>query len=153
MHTQTKETQKQLTPSKSLAILKEGNKRFVQNLKADRDLLKQVNETAGGQFPFAVILSCIDSRTCAELIFDQGLGDIVSIRVAGNVLNDDITASMELACNMAGAKLIVVLGHTHCGAVEATCEGLKLDKFTQLAAKIKPAVDLIRDQEIGRAHV
>src|ERR1017187_10048855 len=121
MRTHTKETQDKLTPELALDILKEGNERFVMNIKAHRNLLQQVNETSSGQFPFAAILSCIDSRTSAELIFDQGLGDILSIRIAGNILNEDILGSMEMACQIAGSKLIIVLGHTKCSAVESAC--------------------------------
>ncbi len=141
MRTQTKETQEQLTPAKALEILTEGNKRFVNNLKANRDLLKQVNETSEGQHPFAVILSCIDSRTSAELVFDQGLGDIFSVRIAGNCLNEDILGSMEFACKFAGAKLIVVLGHTRCGAVKGACDDVRIGNLTTLLNKIRPAVD------------
>ena len=112
MRTQTKEIQKALTPQRALELLREGNARFQANLKVNRNLLEQVNTTADGQYPFAVILSCIDSRTSAELIFDQGLGDVFSVRVAGNVLSDDILGSMEFACKLAGSKLIVVLGHS-----------------------------------------
>src|ERR1700733_7310740 len=126
MRTYTKETQEGLTPELALDILKEGNQRFVNNMEAHRDLLQQVNETSAGQFPFAAILSCIDSRTSAELIFDQGLGDIFSIRIAGNILNDDILGSMEFACKIAGSKLIVVLGHTKCGAIEGACDNIQL---------------------------
>ncbi len=141
MRTQTKETQEKLTPAKALEILVDGNKRFVNNLKANRDLLKQVNETSEGQHPFAVILSCIDSRTGAELIFDQGLGDIFSIRIAGNCVNEDILGSMEFACKFAGAKLIVVLGHTRCGAVKGACDDVRIGNLTTLLNKIRPAVD------------
>jgi carbonic anhydrase len=141
MRTLTKEMQAQLTPLGSLDLLKEGNKRFVSNLKVNRNLLQQVNETADGQYPFAFILSCIDSRTSAELIFDQGLGDIFSCRIAGNVLNDDIIGSMEFACKMAGSKVIVVLGHTKCGAVKCACENVRLGKLTGLLTKLKPAVE------------
>ena len=109
MKAHTKETQSSLTPRLALEILKEGNERFVKNLKAQRDLLEQVNATRDGQWPFAIILSCIDSRTSAELIFDQGLGDIFSVRIAGNIVNTDILGSMEFACKIAGSKLIVVL--------------------------------------------
>src|SRR5215217_9070136 len=115
MRTHTKDTQEGLTPDMAINILQEGNQRFIQNLKSNRNLLQQVNETADGQFPFAAILSCMDSRTSAELIFDQGLGDIFSIRIAGNVLNDDILGSMEYATKVVGTKLILVLGHTRCG--------------------------------------
>ncbi len=141
MRTYTKETQEELTPELALEILKEGNERFVNNIKAHRNLLQQVNETSSGQFPFAAILSCIDSRTSAELIFDQGLGDILSIRIAGNILNEDILGSMELACKIAGSKLIVVLGHTKCGAIEGACNNIVLGNITALLNKIKPAID------------
>jgi carbonic anhydrase len=141
MRTHTKETQKGLTPELALDILKEGNERFVKNIKAHRNLLQQVNETSAGQFPFACILSCIDSRTSAELIFDQGLGDIFSIRIAGNILNEDILGSMEFACKIAGSKLIVVLGHTKCGAIEGACNNIVLGNITTLLNKIKPAID------------
>ncbi len=141
MKPHTKETQESLTPEHALDILKEGNERFVNNIKAHRNLLQQVNETSAGQFPFAAILSCIDSRTSAELIFDQGLGDILSIRIAGNILNDDILGSMELACKIAGSKLIVVLGHTKCGAIEGACNNIVLGNLTTLLNKIKPAIE------------
>lgn len=141
MRTQTKETQEHLTPQKALEILMEGNKRFVNNLKANRDLLKQVNETSTGQFPFAAVLSCIDSRTSAELIFDQGLGDIFSIRIAGNCVNEDILGSMEFACKVAGSKLILVLGHTKCGAIKGACDDVRMGNLTALLNKIRPAVD------------
>jgi carbonic anhydrase len=103
--------------------------------------LQQVNETSDAQHPFAVILSCIDSRTSAELIFDQGLGDIFSIRIAGNILNEDILGSMEFSCKVAGAKIIVVLGHTKCGAVKGACNGVKLGNLTVLLDKLAPAID------------
>lgn len=142
MRTHTKESQHLLTPELALEILKEGNERFVNNIRVDRNLLQQVNETSSGQFPFATILSCIDSRTSAELIFDQGLGDIFSIRIAGNILNEDILGSMEFACKIAGSKLIVVLGHTNCGAIEGACNNIVLGHITALLNKIKPAIDL-----------
>jgi len=129
-----------LTPMQSLQLLKDGNQRFVNNLKYNRTLLQQVNETSEGQHPFAIILSCIDSRTSAELIFDQGLGDIFSVRIAGNILNDDILGSMEFACKVAGAKVVVVLGHTKCGAVKGACDDVKLGNLTTLLDKLKPAV-------------
>ncbi|MEO6941126.1 MAG: carbonic anhydrase family protein [Candidatus Kapaibacterium sp.] len=140
MRVHTKETQDGLTPELALEILKEGNVRFVNNIKAHRNLLEQINETSQGQFPFAAILSCIDSRTSAELIFDQGLGDIFSIRIAGNILNDDILGSMEFACKLAGSKLVVVLGHTKCGAIEGACDNVMLGHVTTLLNKIKPAI-------------
>jgi len=150
MRTHTKETQDALTPELALNILKEGNKRFVNNIKAHRNLLQQVNETSEGQYPFATILSCIDSRTSAELIFDQGLGDIFSIRIAGNILNKDIIGSMEFACKISGSKLIVVLGHSKCGAIEAACNSIKLGNITRLLYKIKPAIDQEKESKRDR---
>ncbi len=141
MWAHTKETQDKVTPQKALEYLKEGNRRFLNNLRADRNLLKQVNQTSEGQFPFAAILSCIDSRTSAELIFDQGLGDIFSIRIAGNVLNDDILGSMEYACSMANSKIVVVLGHTKCGAIISACHEIRSGHFTGLISKIRPAIE------------
>jgi len=141
MKTLTKEMQSAITPAVALEILKDGNKRFVSNLKINRNLLQQANETSDGQHPFAVILSCIDSRTSAELIFDQGLGDVFSVRIAGNIVNEDILGSMEFGCKVAGAKIIVVLGHTKCGAVKGACDDVALGNLTGLIAKIKPAVE------------
>jgi len=141
MQTLTKEMQKAITPVKAIEILKKGNERFVSNLRANRNLLQQVNETSDGQHPFAAILSCIDSRASAELIFDQGLGDIFSIRVAGNILNEDILGSMEFACKVAGAKAIAVLGHSKCGAVKGACDDVKMGNLTALLEKLKPAVN------------
>lgn len=143
MRTLTKEMQDKITPSLALQLLREGNHRFVNNLKVNRNLLQQVNDTKEGQHPFAVILSCIDSRTSAELVFDQGLGDVFSVRIAGNILNDDILGSMEFACALAGAKIVVVLGHTRCGAVKGACEhaGLTAPKhLAGLLAKVNPAL-------------
>ncbi len=142
MKTLTKEMQNSISPARALELLKDGNDRFVNNLKINRNLLQQANETSDGQHPFAVILSCIDSRTSAELIFDQGLGDIFSIRIAGNVVNKDILGSMEFGCKVAGAKIIVVLGHTKCGAVKGACDNVELGNLTGLIQKIKPAVEL-----------
>jgi len=141
MKTLTKDIQSTITPSMALELLKEGNKRFVNNLKVNRNLLQQANETSDGQHPFAVILSCIDSRTSAELIFDQGLGDIFSVRIAGNIINEDILGSMEFACKVAGSKIIVVLGHTKCGAVKGACDHVEMGNLTALLSKIRPAVD------------
>ena len=147
MKAHTKETQAKMTPELSLQFLKEGNLRFQKNLKANRNLLEQVNDTSNGQFPFATILSCIDSRVSSELIFDQGLGDIFSARIAGNFVNDDILGSMEFACKLAGTKLIVVLGHTACGAVKGACDDAKLGKLTGMLNKIKPAVNAVASPE------
>ncbi|MCF7964057.1 MAG: carbonic anhydrase [Methylobacter tundripaludum] len=143
----TYDTQQSLTPAKVLTLLKEGNERFVNNLKSNRNLLEQINDTRKGQFPIAIILSCMDSRTSVELIFDQGLGDVFSARVAGNVINDDILGSMEYACKLAGSKLIVVLGHSHCGAVKGACANVELDHLSGLLHKIKPAVDAVQAEE------
>lgn len=143
MKAHTQETQATMTPEKSLQFLKEGNQRFQNNLKANRNLLEQVNDTSDGQFPFATILSCIDSRVSAELVFDQGLGDIFSIRIAGNFVNTDILGSMEFASKLAGTKLIVVLGHTSCGAVKGACDNAKLGNLTSMLSNIKPAVNAV----------
>lgn len=140
MKTHTKESQAQITARIALEYLQEGNDRFIKNLKANRNLLQQANETLEGQWPFATILSCIDSRTSAELIFDQGLGDIFSIRIAGNIVNTDILGSMEFACKIAGSKLIVVLGHSKCGAVKGACDHIEMGNLTELLSKIQPAV-------------
>lgn len=140
MKTLNKEMQAAITPAMAIEILKEGNKRFMNNLKANRNLLEQVNDTSDGQHPFAVILSCIDSRTSAELIFDQGLGDVFSVRIAGNIINEDILGSMEFACKVAGAKLIVVLGHSKCGAIKGACDHVEMGNLTALLSKIQPAV-------------
>ena len=141
MKTLTKEILAAITPSMALTLLNEGNKRFLNNLKVNRNLLQQANETSDGQHPFAIILSCIDSRTSAELIFDQGLGDIFSVRIAGNIINEDILGSMEFACKVAGSKIIVVLGHTKCGAVKGACDHIEMGNLTALLTKIRPAVD------------
>ncbi|MDN3618307.1 carbonic anhydrase family protein [Polaribacter undariae] len=143
MKAHTKETQATMTPKKALDFLTEGNQRFQDNLKAHRNLLEQVNDTSTGQFPFATILSCIDSRVSAELIFDQGLGDIFSIRIAGNFVNQDILGSMEFGCKLAGTKLVVVLGHTSCGAIKGACDNAKLGNLTAMLNNIKPAVNAV----------
>jgi carbonic anhydrase len=140
MKAHNRETQAKMTPRKALEYLQEGNVRFVSNLKAHRDLLEQANATVDGQWPFATVLSCIDSRTSAELIFDQGLGDIFSVRIAGNIVNTDILGSMEFACKVAGSKLIVVLGHSKCGAVKGACDHVEMGNLTELLSKIQPAV-------------
>ena len=147
MKSHTKETQATMTPEKSLQFLKDGNIRFQNNLKANRNLLEQVNDTSEGQFPFATILSCIDSRVSAELVFDQGLGDIFSIRIAGNFVNEDILGSMEFACKLAGTEVIVVLGHTSCGAVKGACDNAKLGNLTAMLEKIRPAVNSVKSPE------
>ena len=150
MWAHSKESLEKITPKQALDFLKEGNKRFLTNLKVNRNLLKQVNQTSEGQFPFATVLSCIDSRTSAELIFDQGLGDIFSIRIAGTILNDDILGSMEYACGIANSKIIVVLGHTQCGAVISACNNLKTGHLTGLLNKINPAINKESDTKVDR---
>ncbi|MBL4746647.1 MAG: carbonic anhydrase [Flavobacteriaceae bacterium] len=147
MRTQTKLIQDNLTPKDAHHILVEGNKRFAQNLKAQRNLKDQVLETSTGQFPFAVILSCIDSRVPAELVFDQGIGDIFSVRIAGNIVNDDILGSMEYACKVAGSKIVMVMGHTKCGAVTAAYQDVQLGNITTLLDKIQPAVKIIKEEK------
>ncbi len=147
MKTLTKEMQENLTPKGAHDILVEGNKRFAQNLKAQRNLQEQVFETSKGQYPFAVILSCIDSRAPAELVFDQGIGDIFSVRIAGNIVNEDILGSMEYACKVAGSKIVVVMGHSKCGAVTAACNHVELGNITTLLDKIKPVVEAVNMDE------
>ena len=141
MRTHSKETQSTLTPAMALEILQQGIESFMNTLKANRNLLQQVNETAAGQFPFATILSCIDSRTSAELIFDQGLGDIFSIRIAGNILNEDILGSMEFATKIMKTKIILVLGHSRCGAIVGACNHVEMGNLKTLLKKIEPAIN------------
>tara|TARA_B100000497_G_C7692361_1_gene421421 strand:+ start:2055 stop:2705 length:651 start_codon:yes stop_codon:yes gene_type:complete len=141
--TQTKSTQESVSPKIALDILKAGNERFVNSQKANRNLNTQVKDTSKGQFPFATVLSCIDSRVSSELIFDQGIGDIFSVRIAGNFVNEDILGSMEFACKLAGTPLIVVLGHTSCGAVKGACDHAKLGNLTAMLEKISPAVETV----------
>jgi len=143
MITQSKETQSQLTADSALEMLIKGNKRFVENQKINRELNTQVSQTSAGQFPFAVVLSCIDSRVPAEIVFDQGIGDIFSARVAGNVINADVLGSIEYGCKVAGSKVVVVMGHTKCGAVTAACARVELGNITELLSKITPSVDKI----------
>ncbi|MEX0274962.1 MAG: carbonic anhydrase family protein [Flavobacteriaceae bacterium] len=145
MITQTKETQAAMTPASALQALKDGNERFVKNQMANRDLNDQVSKTASGQFPFATVLHCIDSRVSAELLFDQGIGDVFSIRIAGNFVNTDILGSMEFACKLAGTKLLVVLGHTACGAVKGACDHARLGNLTALIHNIEPAVAAVKE--------
>lgn len=145
MNAHTKETQDQMTPQLAKSALVEGNARFVQGQQAGRDLMKQVDQTSTGQYPFATVLSCIDSRVSSELIFDQGIGDIFSVRIAGNFVNEDILGSMEFACKLAGTKLVVVLGHTACGAVKGACDHARLGNLTTLINKIEPAVEAVTE--------
>ena len=141
----TKETQAAITPNNAINILKEGNQRFKTNKEVDRNLLAQVSDTSSGQYPFATILHCVDSRVSAELVFDQGIGDVFSIIIAGNFVNEDILGSMEFTCKLAGTKVIVVLGHTACGAVKGACDDAKLGNLTSLLSKLKPAVEAVSE--------
>ena len=151
MVTLTKKMRNSLTPENALQMLKDGNHRFVTNLKMNRNLLQQVNDTSDEQHPFALILSCIDSRTSAELIFDQGLVDIFSCRIAGNILNEDILGSMEFACKVAGAKLIMVLGHSECGAIKGACNNVKMGNLTSLLKKIRVVVkEFSKDKRVNQ---
>lgn len=145
----TYDSQQSLTPADVLAILQDGNEHFINNLEANRNLLEQVNDTQQGQFPIAIILSCMDSRTSVELIFDLGLGDVFSTRVAGNIINNDILGSMEYACKLAGSKLIVVLGHSHCGAIKGACGQVQLDHLTGLLDKIQPAITAVTAEGVS----
>ena len=147
MPTQTAESQSQMTPEMALELLKEGNRRFLRGAPRERKLNQQVIETAYGQYPFASIIGCIDSRVPTSLIFDQGIGSIFSARVAGNIVNDDILGSLEFACKLAGAKLVVVLGHTSCGAVKGACDQAELGNLTALLSKINPGVLAVTEPE------
>ena len=143
----TKEIQDSISPDKAVEMLKEGNHRFLDKNVQDRDLHIQVQNTSDGQFPYAVVLSCIDSRVPVELVFDQGVGDIFSARVAGNIINEDILGSIEYACGVAGSKAILVLGHTKCGAVTSACKGVELGNITALLSKVKPAISNIQERD------
>ena len=145
MNAQTKASQDAISPAKALELLKEGNQRFTAKQQVERDLNLQVEQTSTGQFPFATVLSCIDSRVPAELVFDQGIGDIFSVRIAGNFVNSDILGSMEFASKLAGTKLILVLGHTACGAVKGACDHAELGNLTGMLDKIAPAVDAVTE--------
>jgi carbonic anhydrase len=140
---QTKASQAAMTPQQALAELKEGNERFVAGRPLVRNYPWQVQATASGQYPFAVVLSCLDSRQPIEIVLDQGIGDIFSARVAGNVLDDDILGSMEFACKVSGAKLIAVIGHSNCGAIKGAVDDVELGNLTGLLTKIKPAIDAV----------
>jgi len=143
MKAHTKDTQAIMTPQTSLSALKEGNERFLNGNQISRNLNAQVEETSTGQYPFATVLHCIDSRVSAEHIFDQGIGDLFSIRIAGNFVNEDILGSMEFACKLAGTKVLVVLGHTACGAVKGACDHARMGNLTSLINKLEPAVEAV----------
>ena len=140
MKKHSKEYLQTLTPYQGYELLREGNKRFIGNLKSDHDHLELLNLTREGQYPFAVILSCMDSRTSVELIFDQGLGDLFSIRVAGNIVNNDILASIEYAVKYIGSKVLMVLGHTECGAIKSAKQGVTDGHLTDLLKRIQPSI-------------
>ena len=146
MSTITKEMQEGISPDQAIEMLKEGNQRFLNKNEISRDLHAQVKATSGGQNPYAAVLSCIDSRVPVELAFDQGIGDIFSARVAGNIINEDILGSIEYACGVAGSKAILVLGHTKCGAVTAACQGVELGNITALLSKVKPAIKEVEER-------
>jgi carbonic anhydrase len=148
--TQDAEHQAAMTPQRALETLKAGNERFLASEGLERDLRLQVQATRAGQWPFGVVLSCIDSRVPAELVFDCGIGDVFNVRVAGNFVNTDILGSMEFACAVAGARLVVVLGHTHCGAIKGACDDVQLGNLTSLLANLKPAVDQVPEADPER---
>lgn len=145
--TQTPESQSATTPSQAIEMLKQGNVRFTSGSTTSRDYQSQVLQTAGGQYPIAAVVSCIDSRIPTEIVFDQGIGDIFNARIAGNFVNEDILGSLEFACKVAGAKAIVVMGHTSCGAIKGACDKAELGNLTQMLEKIMPAVDAIHTPE------
>ncbi|MCC1483266.1 carbonic anhydrase family protein [Winogradskyella immobilis] len=145
MKAHTQETQAAMTPTSSLQALKDGNNRFVNSNPINRNLLEQIEDTSTGQYPFATVLHCIDSRVSAELIFDQGIGDLFSIRIAGNFVNEDILGSMEFACKLAGTKVLVVMGHTACGAVKGACDHARMGNLTALINKLEPAVAAVAE--------
>lgn len=138
----TPEKQEAITPEMALEMLRRGNERFLEKDFLDRNFDRQIEKTASGQYPFAVILSCIDSRVPTNLIFDQGIGDVFNVKVAGNFVNPDILGSIEYACKFAGVPLVVVMGHTSCGAVKGACDEVKAGNLTQLLDKIKPAIEI-----------
>ena len=140
---QTAESQSSITPKTAIELLKKGNHRFVANQAMQRDILMQVAQTGTGQYPFAAVLGCIDSRVPAEYVFDQGIGDIFNARIAGNFVNTDILGSLEFACKVAGSKLIVVLGHSSCGAVKGACDHVELGNMTHMLGNLQPALDTI----------
>lgn len=145
MHTLTAEAQSKITPEAAVQLLKKGNLRFLEGIRQKREFATQIAETASGQYPFACILGCIDSRVPIRLIFDQGIGDVFGATVAGNIVNEDILGSLEFGCKIAGAKLVVVLGHTSCGAVKGACDKAELGNLTSLLAKINPAIQNVKE--------
>ena len=146
-HTHTQDSQAAVTPELALQLLKEWNQRFLDNTTLDRSFDKQIELTSSGQYPFASIVSCIDSRIPTEIVFDQGIGDIFNARIAGNFVNQDILGSLEFACKLAGSKLIVIMGHTSCGAVKGACDHAQLGNLTAMLDNIKPALDEVKTAE------
>ena len=146
-NTHTKDSQAAVTPDLALQLLKDGNHRFLSNSTINRSFDKQIELTSGGQYPFAAVVSCIDSRIPTEIVFDQGIGDIFNARIAGNFVNQDILGSLEFACKLAGSKLIVILGHTSCGAVKGACDHAELGNLTAMLDNIKPALDEVKTAE------
>lgn len=146
-YTQTKDSQAALSPTDALNLLKEGNERFLDKASLPRPFEYQVEQTSTGQYPFAAIVSCIDSRIPTEIVFDQGIGDVFNARVAGNFVNEDILGSLEFACKLAGSKLIVIMGHTSCGAVKGACDHAELGNLTGMLEKIKPAMAAVTTEE------
>lgn len=144
-YSETQESQSSITPEEAINRLKSGNQRFLDKTQLKRDLFEQVKETQHGQYPFAVVLGCIDSRVPAEYVFDVGIGDIFNIRIAGNFVNDDILGSMEFGCKVAGSKVIVVLGHSSCGAIKGAADGVELGNLTGMLSNLKPAIDRVKD--------
>jgi carbonic anhydrase len=150
-HTMTKEQRDKLSPQEVIKRIKEGNQRFLKGSPIKRDDLQDQAKTAGGQYPEGVVLSCIDSRVPASIVFDTGIGDVFNARVAGNFVNTDIAGSLEFSCKVAGAKVIIVMGHTRCGAISGACDGVELGNITSMLANIKPAVDAVQDVEGKRS--
>jgi carbonic anhydrase len=140
MPTQTAESQSKLSPKEAIELLKEGNARFINREMKERDLIAQVEETSKGQYPFACVVGCIDSRVPVTTVFDQGIGSLFVATVAGNIINEDILGSLEFGCAAAGSKAIVVLGHTSCGAVKGACDSVELGNLTSLLSKINASV-------------
>lgn len=153
MKHKSKDTLDLMSPAKALTMLKEGNQRFIKGKHNEKDFKQQIQDSSEGQYPFAVVLGCVDSRVSPELIFDKGVGDIFSIRIAGNIVNEDILGSMEFACNVVGSKHILVLGHTSCGAIQGAFDDVKLGNLTSLVEKIKPAVQVVRDASSGLMEI
>ena len=147
----TREAQAAITPGKALEMLKQGNERFVSGKAIERDYLAQVKQTSKGQFPFAAVVSCLDSRIPPAIVFDRGIGDLFVARVAGNFVNDDILGSLEFATKLAGTKLIVVMGHTECGAIKGACDGAQLGLLTTTLANINPAVKAVQGDYAPRS--